>query len=92
VLSGLNTVRLCTAYTAGEKTYTELPLGPADLAPFRAVCEELPGWSEEVSGARQLADLPPAARNYIRRIEALSGLPVTLISVGPERNQIIRPD
>ena len=92
VLSGLNTVRLCTAYTAEEKTYTELPLGPADLAPFRAVCEELPGWSEEVSGARQLADLPPAARNYIRRIEALSGLPVTLISVGPERNQIIRPD
>jgi len=92
VLSGLNTVRLCTAYTAEEKTYTELPLGPADLAPFRAVCEELPGWSEEVSGARQLADLPPAARNYIRRIEALSGLPVTLISVGPERSQIIRPD
>lgn len=92
VLSGLSTVRLCTAYTAEAKTYTELPLGPADLAPFRAVYEELPGWSEPVSGARQLADLPPAARNYIRRIEELSGLPVTLVSVGPERNQIIRRD
>ena len=92
VLSGLSTVRLCTAYTAEAKTYTELPLGPADLAPFRAVYEELPGWSEPVSGARQLADLPPAARNYIRRIEELSGLPVTLVSVGPERNQIIRLD
>ncbi len=92
VLSGLSTVRLCTAYTAEAKTYTELPLGPADLAPFRALYEELPGWSEPVSGARQLADLPPAARNYIRRIEELSGLPVTLVSVGPERNQIIRRD
>jgi adenylosuccinate synthase len=92
VLSGLSTVRLCTAYTAEAKTHTELPLGPADLAPFRPVYEELPGWSEPVNSAQQLADLPRAARNYIRRIEELSGLPVTLVSVGPERNQIIRLD
>ncbi len=92
VLSGLSTVRLCTAYTAEAKTYSELPLGPADLAPFRPVYEELPGWSEPVHSAQQLADLPPAARNYIRRIEELSGLPVTLVSVGPERSQIIRLD
>jgi adenylosuccinate synthase len=89
VLSGLSTVKLCTAYTAEGKTHMELPLGPADLAPFRAVYEELPGWGEDVSAARTLADLPPAARNYIKRVEALSGVPVALISVGPERGQIV---
>lgn len=92
VLSGMSTVRLCTAYTAEAKTFMELPLGPADLAPFHAEYEEMTGWSESVSGARQLADLPPAAQDYIRRVEELSGLPVTLVSVGPERNQIIRRD
>jgi adenylosuccinate synthase len=89
VLSGLSTVRLCSAYTAGGQTHTELPLGPADLGPFKAVYEELPGWSEEVSRAHTLADLPANARQYIRRIEELTGLPVTMVSVGPEREQII---
>ena len=92
VLSGLSTIKLCAAYTSEGQTHSELPLGPADLTPFRAVYEELPGWRDDVSAARKLADLPPAARRYIRRIEELSGLPVTLVSVGPERNQIIRPD
>jgi adenylosuccinate synthase len=90
VLSGLSTIKLCTAYTSEGKTHSELPLGPADLAPFRAVYEELPGWSEDVSGARAFGELPAAARHYVRRIEALSGVPVSLISVGPERSQIIR--
>ncbi len=93
VLSGLSSVKLCTAYTAEAKTHTELPLGPADLSTLQAVYEEMPGWAEEVTGARTLADLPAAARNYVRRIQALSGVPVSLISVGPERNQVIRgPD
>ena len=90
VLSGLSTVELCAAYTAAGQTYTELPLGPAHLSPFRPVYEEIPGWDEDISGARTLADLPAAARHYVRRIEELSGVPVTLISVGPERSQIVR--
>jgi len=89
VLSGLHTLRLCVAYTANGETHTELPLGPADLSPFTAVYEELPGWSEDVSGARELSDLPEAARHYIRRLEALTGVPVSMVSVGPERGQII---
>ena len=52
--------------------------------------EDLSGWSEEVSGARQPADLPAAARAYIDRISELTGVPVSLVSVGPERSQIIR--
>lgn len=91
ILSGLETVRLCVAYrTADGRVHEELPLGPADLTPFQPVYEELPGWAEEVRAARSLADLPAAARQYIRRIEDLTGLPVSLISVGPERRQIVR--
>ena len=91
VLSGLETVRLCVGYrTADGQTHAELPLGPADLAPFAPVYEALSGWSEEVGGARVLSDLPSAARRYIRRIEELTGVPVSLVSVGPERSQVVR--
>jgi adenylosuccinate synthase len=90
VLSGLSTIRLCTAYTAGSETFSELPLGPADLSPFQAIYEALPGWTEDVRGARRFDDLPAAAQHYVRRIEALTGTPVSLISVGPERRQVIQ--
>lgn len=92
VLSGLSAIQLCVAYEAGGQTHTELPLGPADLAPFRPVYERLPGWSEDIAGARTMPDLPAAACNYVARIEELTGVPVSLISVGPERNQIVRCD
>jgi len=92
VLSGLSTIRLCAAYQAAGQTHDELPSGPADLAPFQPVYETMPGWSEDVSGARTLADLPPAARAYVARIEELTGVPVSLISVGAERSQMVRCD
>ena len=92
VLSGLDEVRLCTAYEAAGRTHAELPLGPADLGPFRPIYETMPGWAEDISGARTLADLPPAARHYLRRIEDLTGVPISLISVGPERSQIVLAD
>jgi adenylosuccinate synthase len=90
VLSGLKTVKLCVAYTADEKTYTEVPFGPTNLAPFCPVYEELPGWMEDISHTRSLADLPEGARRFIQRVEELTGVPVTMASVGPERTQIIR--
>ncbi len=89
VLSGLDAVRLCPAYRAGGAMHEELPLGPADLSPFEAVYEELPGWTEDVTLARRLADLPPAAQGYVERIADLTGVPVSMVSVGPERDQII---
>jgi adenylosuccinate synthase len=92
VLSGLDSVRLCTGYEAAGRAYEELPLGPADLGPFRPVYETMPGWAEDVTGARTLADLPAAARHYLRRVEELTGIPVSLVSVGPERSQIVRAD
>jgi adenylosuccinate synthase len=92
VLSGLETVKLCAGYQAGGQQYSELPLGPADLSPFAPVYETMPGWAEDLSAARTLADLPAAARHYVQRIEDLVGVPVTLISVGPERSQIVRAE
>jgi adenylosuccinate synthase len=92
VLSGLEMVRLCVGYVANDVTYVELPYGPADLGPFQPIYEEMPGWAEDIAHARTLADLPAAARHYIHRIEQLVGLPVSLVSVGPERSQIVMAD
>ncbi|KAF0106414.1 MAG: adenylosuccinate synthase [Anaerolineaceae bacterium] len=97
ILSGLETLNICTAYrpkNAGtfsrdEKLFTDLPFGPADLAPYEPVYEELPGWKEDVSGVRKWDDLPSAARDYLDRVAGLAGVPVRLVSVGPEREQIV---
>jgi adenylosuccinate synthase len=90
VLSGMDTLKLCVAYTGPDgQTYDDLPLGPADLSPFSPVYEAMPGWSEDVGQARRLGDLPAAARNYLSRIEALTGAHISLMSVGPEREQIV---
>ena len=89
VLSGLERVRLCVAYKKDGKTYEELPLGPAHLEGFEAAYEEAPGWTEDLRGARQPDDLPSAARHYLSRITALTGVPIRMASVGPEREQIV---
>ena len=90
VLSGLNPLKICTAYRTGEQEVQDLPLGPADLSPFEPVLEEISGWDEDVSMIREWETLPAEAQRYLQRIETLAGVPIRLISVGPERNQIIR--
>lgn len=90
ILSGLSELKICTAYRASGQIYEDLPRGVADLSPFAPVYEDLPTWSEPLGDARQWEDLPAAAQTYIRRIEALSGVPVRFISVGPEREQVVR--
>ena len=89
ILSGLETLRMCTAYRSDGKQYTDLPLGPADLSPFEPVYEELPGWKEDLSGVRRRQDLPAAARSYLEGIETLAGIPIRLVTVGAERSQVV---
>ena len=89
ILSGLNPLKICTAYRAGGQTYTELPFGPNNLTQFEPVYEELPGWDADLRALRRWEDLPAAAQAYIRRIEALCETPASLVSVGPEREQVI---
>ncbi len=95
VLTGLDPVRICVAYCNKDVPDSEramldqLPLGPGHLTPYEPVYEELPGWEQDLQGVKRWEDLPAQARNYILRIEELSGVPVRLVSVGPEREQII---
>ncbi len=89
VLSGLEKIKLCTAYTCSGNTLKDLPFGPADLSPYQPVYEDLPGWSEDLTSVRQWSDLPAAAKAYIQAISDLAHVPVKLVSVGPEREQLV---
>jgi len=89
VLSGLETVRICTAYQRDGHTLTELPAGPGSLEGYQPLYTELPGWQEDLRTARQWEDLPDAACDYILHIEEQMGVPVSMVSVGPEREQVV---
>lgn len=89
VLSGLERLRLATAYELDGERLEEFPPAWEELARCRPVYEELPGWQEDLGGARALDDLPPAAQAYVKRIEELLDCPVGLVGVGEERGAAI---
>lgn len=89
ILSGLETIKLCNEYQIGEVSYSDLPLGPTHLTEVNPVFEQCSGWEEEIVSIRSWKELPQTARDYVSRIEELTGIPVTIISVGPERSQVI---
>ncbi len=89
VLCGLPAIKVCVAYELDGRRLDSVPAEAGDLARCQPVYEELPGWDEEISQARRLAALPEAARSYLGRIEALCGVPVSVVSVGPARDQTI---
>jgi adenylosuccinate synthase len=89
VLSTLNPVRLCVAYELdGERRETMPPTLP-ELERCRPVLEDLPGWPEDIREVRQWQDLPAATQTYLQRIEELAGVPIQLVSVGPDREETI---
>jgi adenylosuccinate synthase len=90
ILSGMDPIKICTAYQRGEQEFQNLPMGPSHLEEMRGVFDELPGWEEDLTSLRQWVDLPEGARNYVEAIENILAVPITLISVGPERSQVIR--
>lgn len=91
VLAGLDKIYICSAYRrkSDQSLHTDLPMGPGNLSPFEPVYEELPGWHTDLRAVRLWEDLPSEARDYILRIEDLSGVAVQMVSVGPERGQIV---
>ncbi len=89
VLTGMETILICNAYSKGGQIFHELPFGPADLDGYTPIYEELPGWKEDLWQVRRWEDLPAQARAYILRVETLSGAAVRLVSVGPERDQVV---
>src|SRR6185369_1845563 len=89
VLSGLAIVKIAYAYDCDGTRYERVPASLRALGAAQPVYEELEGWSEDLGGVRRFEDLPVAARRYVSRIEELTGTPVTLISVGAERDETI---
>jgi adenylosuccinate synthase len=89
ILSGMEELRIATGYTVNGQE-ARWPLSLADLEHAEPVYEVLPGWEEDISGARSMDDLPTAAVAYIDAIEELAKTPVAIVSVGPERTQTIR--
>ncbi|HMJ81319.1 MAG TPA: adenylosuccinate synthase [Candidatus Dormibacteraeota bacterium] len=93
ILSGLPEVRLCVAYRLDGAVTERWPLSVDELARVEPVYETYPGWPDDIAGMRRLADLPAEARAYVAALESRAGVPIVLLSVGPERSQtIVRGD
>jgi adenylosuccinate synthase len=89
VLTGLPRLKICVGYEYDGQVLKEFPYQGAVLARCQSIYEEMDGWTDEISGARAYDELPPQARAYITRLEELAGVPIDIISVGPEREQTI---
>ena len=89
VLDGLETLKLCTGYLIDGKRVDIFPVGAEDAARCEPVYEEMPGWSESTVGAKSMDALPANARAYVERIEALVGVPIDMVSTGPDREETI---
>ncbi len=89
VLDGMETVKICTGYRIGERTYDYLPPHSLDQTRAEPIYEEMEGWSGTTAGARSWADLPAQAIKYVRRIEELIRCPVALVSTSPQRDDTI---
>ena len=89
VLSGLARIRIGVAYRYRGKIYKNYPAETPVLEKCSVIYEELPGWKEDISQVRRWKDLPVNARRYLKRLEALVGVPIKTISVGSERNETI---
>jgi adenylosuccinate synthase len=90
VLTGLERVKICTGYEDDQGRRVEtVPASLERLGRCRPVYEELEGWSEDITAARRLEELPPACRAYLDRLAQVCGAPLDMVSVGPGRDQTI---
>lgn len=87
VLTGLPVVKICTAYELDGELIYHYPASLKELGRCKPVYEELPGWTEDITGCKTLADLPENARNYVHRISELVNVRISTFSVGPDRTQ-----
>jgi adenylosuccinate synthase len=89
VLTGWEKIPVCVAYEIDGKRVEELPASQTELHHAKPIYEYLPGWSEDISKARLLNDLPKNAREYVKFLEEISGAPMSAIGVGPGRDETI---
>ncbi|MES1170571.1 MAG: adenylosuccinate synthetase, partial [Leifsonia sp.] len=89
VLTGLDTIPVCVAYDVDGVRFDEVPVNQSDFHHAVPIYEEFPGWTEDISGAREFGDLPQAAQDYVLALEAMSGSRISAIGVGPARDAIV---
>lgn len=98
VLTGIEKLKICVAYKLNGEITEEFPASLNELAKCEPVYEEMPGWTEDITGVKNLSELPANARHYLERISQLTGIPLSIFSVGPDRSQtnvvrsVYRPD
>jgi len=89
VLDGMPELKICVAYTVDGKPLDLIPTGADAVAKCRPVYETLPGWKGSTVGAKTFDALPAEARAYLARIETLTGVPIAMVSTGPDRTETI---
>ncbi len=89
VLSNFDTIKVCVAYDCDGETYATAPQNQTKFHHAKPVYEELPGWKVDITGCRSFDDLPREARDYIAFLEKLAGVQVSIVAVGPSREQTI---
>src|SRR5580692_6287716 len=89
VLDGLDTIRICVGYRSGNQVMDEMPLFVDAYSEVVPVYEEMPGWRQSTVGTVRFEELPLNARRYLDRIQELAGVPIDMISTGPDRDQTI---
>jgi len=89
VLTGLERIPVCVAYDVDGVRHDEVPVSQTDFHHAKPIYEELPGWSEDITGARSFSDLPKNAQDYVVALEEMSGSRMSAIGVGPGREAIV---
>jgi adenylosuccinate synthase len=89
VLTGFDRIPVCVAYDVDGTRVDEIPTTQTDFHHATPIYEYLPGWTEDISGAKSLADLPANARSYVEYLQEISGAPISAVGVGQDRNATI---
>ncbi len=89
ILSGKGKIKFCTGYMVNNTLVHDLPGGADGLAACKPVYEDVPGWTEDITQVRRWKDLPRNAQQYLERISTIAETPIKLVSLGPEREQIL---
>ena len=89
VLSGLETIKICTGYEIDGKVYTTSPASTESLSRAIPIYESLEGWKEDITQMKEYSELPENCKKYIKRMEEILGCQITMVSVGPDRTQNI---
>ncbi|MGN7860463.1 adenylosuccinate synthase [Microbacterium sp. 22303] len=89
ILDGLDQVPVCVAYDVDGVRFDDVPVNQSDFHHAKPILEYFPGWQEDISSARRFEDLPKNAQDYVLALEKMSGTRISVIGVGPERDQVI---